>query len=621
MSFPLSRRDVLKSVVIPAAATLLAGAQRSEAGLGLLNRASDGTVSGHMTGARALVETLIAEGTECVFGIPGAQENELWDSMKARGLGYLLVTHEFSAAAMADGYARSTGKPGVLCVVPGPGVTNSLSGIGEARLDSVPMVCIVGDVARGDKYRPFQVHELPQAGMLEQVTKAVCQVSHQAEIPTAVRQAFQLAKSGEPGPVAVVVPYNLLIASHKYHSQPLCPPALPFDEEAFQRAFSLLSKGKYRVGIYAGLGCMDSSPSLVQLAEVLQAPVATSVSGKGVIPENHPLSVGWGYGPQGTATAEQAFKSVDVVLAVGVRFSEVSTGFYSFPQHRHLIHVDACKDNLGRIMKTEVCVHADSGVFISRLLGEGDAIRRPEESPLKTRIQQLKCDEVRKNAVVYAEYGADPMMFLQTLRRSTNDDALVFVDVTVSEHWAAEVFQTVLARTYFNPTDNQSMGWSIPAALGAQRVHPGRQTVTVTGDGCMLMSAMEMSTAARESLPVKFFVLDDQSYGFMQKLQNSAYHRTTATVLARLDYGALAKALGLTYQEITSTGDLEQGIRGALAQNGPVLTRVVTDYRKRPIRWMDAVKTRFKSELSTEQKVRFASRIGVRSMELQTRND
>src|SRR5437763_7244421 len=152
-----------------------------------------------MTGAQALVETLLAEGTCCVFGIRGAQEDELWDVMKTKNLPYLLVTHEFSAATMADGCARSTGRPGVLCVVPGPGVTNSLSGIGEALLDSVPLVCVVGDVARGDKYRPFQVHELPQVGLLQQVTKGVFPVSHVGEIPTAVRQAFQLAQSGEPG--------------------------------------------------------------------------------------------------------------------------------------------------------------------------------------------------------------------------------------------------------------------------------------------------------------------------------------------------------------------------------------------------------------------------------------
>src|SRR5205085_11386617 len=169
-----------------------------------------------------------AEGTCCVFGIPGAQENELWDAMKARCLPYLLVTHEFSAATMADGCARSTGKPGVLCVVPGPGLTNALSGIGEALLDSVPLVCIVGDVARGDKYRPFQVHELPQAGLLQQVTKGVFEVKHVAEIPAAVQQAFRLAVCGEPGPTAVVVPYNLLIEAYHFNCPPQPPPPLAF---------------------------------------------------------------------------------------------------------------------------------------------------------------------------------------------------------------------------------------------------------------------------------------------------------------------------------------------------------------------------------------------------------
>src|SRR5438105_8106481 len=265
MNFPLSRRELLKTMVVPCVAPLVTGLTPAAAGLHRPRRA-DGTVSGHMTGAKALVETLLAEGTECVFGIPGAQENELWDTLKTRGLGYLLVTHEFSAAAMADGYARSTGKPGVLCVVPGPGVTNSLGGVGEALLDSIPLVYIVGDVARGDKYHPFQLHELPQLGLIQQVTKHVFEVHQVAEIPSAVRQAFQLAQCGEPGPVAVVIPYNLLIATHHYDSPPLAPPGLPFDEDAFTHALHLLSDRKLHAGIYAGLGCMDHSSALVSLA-------------------------------------------------------------------------------------------------------------------------------------------------------------------------------------------------------------------------------------------------------------------------------------------------------------------------------------------------------------------
>src|SRR5262249_44222220 len=241
----------------------------------------------------------------------------------------------------ADGAARATGHPGVLCVVPGPGITNALTGLGEALLDSVPVVCIAGDVARGKKYRAFQVHELPNAALLKPVCKSVIEVVHVSQIADAVRQAFQWAQCGEPGPVAVVVPYNLLIETHKFHSLPLAPCALPFDDGAFQRALALLSDRRLRVGVYAGLGCMDHGAALPRVAEVLQAPVATSVSGKGAISDCHPLAVGWGYGAQGTCAAERAFKDVDLVLAVGVRFSEVSTGFYCLPEKRYLIHVDA----------------------------------------------------------------------------------------------------------------------------------------------------------------------------------------------------------------------------------------------------------------------------------------
>jgi acetolactate synthase-1/2/3 large subunit len=616
MSLPLSRRTVLKGAAQTLAALTVGQAAEARA-----ERPGPGWVSGTMTGARALVETLLAEGTGCVFGIPGAQENELWDEMKGRHLRYLLVTHEFSAASMADGYARATGRPGVLCVVPGPGLTNALSGIGEALLDSVPLVCIVGDVARGDKYKPFQVHELPQAGLLRQVTKGVCEVSHAADVPDAVRAAFRLALSEEPGPAAVVVPYNLLIDSYKYHSPPSEAPAVPFDEAAFLRALCLLGDRRLKVGIYAGQGCMDGAAALVRVAELLQAPVATSVSGKGVIDECHPLAVGWGYGPQGTRTAEHAFRAVDLVLAIGVRYSEVSTAFYAIPAHRHVLHVDANAHNLGRVVKADACVHADAGVFLSKLLEHADDVARRPDAALADRIRRWKAEEAKENAAHYARCGVDPMAFLLALREATRADAQVFVDVTAAEHWAAEAFTVRQPRTYFNPTDNQSMGWSIPAALGAQCAFPGQQTVTVTGDGCFLMSAMEISTAAREELPVKFFVLDDQAYHYMQALQKQAYRRTTATILARLDYAALAKGLGVGYLEITGPHNLCAGIRTALAYPGPVLTRVVTDYGKRPLRWLEAAKARFTKELTAEQKVRFLARLGSRALTLHPQND
>ena len=498
-------------------------------------------------------------------------------------------------------------------MVPGPGLTNSLSGIGEALLDSVPMVCIVGDVAVGERARPFQVHALPQAEILRPVTKEVIVVQHAHEIPQAVRQAFRLACCGEPGPVGVVVPYNFLIEAQRFNSGPVAACPLPWDEAAFQRALALLANQRLRVGIYAGWGCMNYASALVRVAELLQAPVATSMAGKGVISECHPLSVGWGYGPQGTRTAEQTFRHVDLVLAIGVKYSEVSTGFYSQPQLPHLIQVDINAANLGRIMRTDVCVNADAGMFLEHLEGNAACLRRPCNPHLVDSIARLKAEDLRQHRINYAQCGVDPMAFLLALRHLTGQEALTFVDVTSTQYWATEAYTALMPRTFFNPTNNQAMGWSIPAALGAQKVFPGRQVVTITGDGCFLMSAMEISTAARDHLPVKFFILDDQTYHYMQLLQLPAYLRTTATILARLDYRALAQGWGVAYQEITCQRDLEGVICGALQFQGPVLVRVVTDYRRRPVRWINAARARYTQELTTAQKIRFLARIGSRA--------
>jgi acetolactate synthase-1/2/3 large subunit len=249
------------------------------------------------------------------------------------------------------------------------------------------------------------------------------------------------------------------------------------------------------------------------------------------------------------------------------------------------------------------------------------AIRRNKNEKLTSCIASWKADDTRANAKPNSKCGIDPMQFILALRKSTKPDALTYVDVTLSEHWAAEAFTTRRPRHYFNPTDNQAMGWSIPASIGGQKAFPNRQVVTITGDGCFLMSAMEISTTARECLPVKFFVLDDQTYHYMQKLQKQAYLRTTATILARMNYEALAKGFGVDYHEIKPGDDLEASIQIALDKKGPVLTRVITDYGQRPVRWIDAVKDRYTKELSGRQKLKFIARMGARALDLKKDND
>ena len=613
MDWPFSRRGLLEGAALVGG---LALASRTEAAPldRLRQKQHPGWVIGTLTGAQAIAETLNAEGVGCVYGIPGAQENELWDELKAREVPYLLVTHEFSAACMADGYARATGRPGVLCVVPGPGITNALTGLGEALLDSVPVVAIVGDVGCGDKAKPFQVHSLNQVDLLKPVCKSVYPVTDVRQIPATIRLAFQMAMSGEPGPTAVVIPYNLLIEVADFQCPPLAAAGVPFDDAAFAKALAMLSQKSQRIGIYAGYGCMNDSAALTAIAEVLQAPVATSVSGKGAISDNHPLGVGWGYGKHASVVAERAFAHIDCLLAIGVKFSEVSTGYYGNPRPKHVIHVDANANNLGKVMPADVCVHADAGLFLSKLLACAESLRRPTDGHLHARIREAKkAHEATLKAIPSGSCGVDPLATVAALRRNLPEDAMLFTDVTASEHLAAESFRTTKPRTYFNPVDNQSMGWSIPAAIGAQRACGNRVVATLTGDGCFLMSAMEMSTAAREGLPVKFVILDDHAYHYMQLLQQPAYRRTTATELARIDYKAFAQAVGVAYREIATGDQLDGCLRSALDHRGPVLIRVLTDYGNRKIRWIEAVRDRYTKELSPSQKIRFLARIGART--------
>jgi len=578
-------------------------------------RRKPGWVTGKLTGAQAVAETLLAEGTGCVFGIPGAQENELWDEFQSRRVPYLLSSHEFGAACMADGYARATGRPGVLCVVPGPGITNALTGLGEALLDSVPVVAIVGDIAGGEKYRPFQVHSLDATALLKPVTKVVHRASNVKQIPELIRTAFAAAVAGEPGPVAVVIPYNLFIEVAEFNSPPVALAAPPFDEAAFEKAVALLADGRCRVGIYAGGGCMDYCEPLTRAAELLQAPVATSVSGKGCIPESHPLAVGWGFGPHATTTAEKAFADVDTLLAVGVKFSEVSTGYYGNPKPKRVIHVDACGGNLGMVMPADVRVRADAGLFLAKLATCAN-LRRPADAHLTARIQKWKAEAEKAACTIPAtKCGIDPLHLIRAIREHLPDDGLLFTDVTASEHLAAEHFGVNRPRSYFNPVDNQAMGWSLPAAIGAQKAFPGRAVATLTGDGCFLMSATELATAARERLPVKFFILDDRAYHYMQALQKPAYRRTTATHLAKLDYRALAAGFGVGYIEATKPAELDGVVQSAMGYAGPVLVRIATDYGDRQIRWIEAVRKRFVKELTPAQKARFLARIAVREVQ------
>lgn len=573
-----------------------------------------GDARGKTTGAIAAAKAFRAEGVPCVFGVPGAQNNEFWDAMKGAEVPYLLVAHESAASVMADASARVSGRVGAFALIPGPGITNALTGIGEALLDTVPIVGLVTDVKRGPDAPIGQVHSLNNAAILRTVTKAVIEVHHQGQLPVAIHRAFQIARTGPPGPVAVVVPYDLLSEPWDFDAPVPLEVPRPWDEAAYRKAFDVLRQPGRRVGIYAGLGAADFSRELTAAAELLQAPVATSVSGKGVIPDDHPLAVGWGYGGFGTRAAEHAFRQVDTVLAIGVRYSEVSTANYAVPTHDQLIHVDADPNVLGRNVPATVKVHADAGLFLARLLQDADHVRRPADPAIAASIGRDRQAERADHQQVKVKKGVDPMRLIALLGQSMGPEALTFIDVTTATHFAAEAIRCAGPRRYFTPADNQSMGWAVSAAIGGQRTRPDLPVACVTGDGCFLMSGLEATTAARAHLPVKFFVLDDGTYHYMQMLQEPLYGRTTATELPRLNYATLAAGMGLAFVNIETNEDVLGAIAGALAHPGPVLVRVAISYEGRPLRWLDALRKSYLEKMDAGQKARLAARAFTRAV-------
>jgi len=417
-----------------------------------------------------------------------------------------------------------------------------------------------------------------------------------------------------------VIPYPLFLEVWDYDQPPPPPLPVPFDEAAYQRVACHLRDRKKRIGIYAGNGCVEAGPSLTAVAEMLQAPVATSVSGKGVIADSHPLAVGWGYGKQGTRAAEKVFKDVDLVLAVGVRYSEVSTANYAIPR-TEVVHVDINPDNLGKNVPTSHCLVSDSRVFLDRLLADAAALRRPADPRLWARIDGLRNVDRCIARTQQITGAVDPMFFLSQLRCALGPEELIFVDVTASTHWASETVEVQGPRRYFTPADNQSMGWAIPAAIGAQHVRPDRQVACVTGDGCFLMSAMEMTSAARAGLPVKFFVLDDGAYHYMQMLQEPVFRRTTATEIARVDYAAFARGVGVGYNQIASNEDVVAGLQRTFGLAGPILTHVIVSYDGRELRWLSALRRKYIGDLTNREKIRFASRVGVRTVAMRDDSD
>jgi len=551
-------------------------------------------------------------GVRYTFGIPGVHNIEIYDQLGASPtIEPVLVTHEGCGSFMADAISRSSAQVGTLMVVPAAGITHSSSGIGEAFLDGVPMLVISGGI-RTDLDKSYQLHDVDQHALLAPITKATFRVLEHREVIPTVYKAYNIAISGEPGPVYIEIPANLQLLTGEVDELPdYSPPhARPVDGDAIARAAQRLLDATHP-GLFVGWGARAASAEVARIAELLAAPVATTLQGLSVLPGTHPLHVGMGTGPSSVPAAENAFADCDCMLAVATRFSEICTGSYGMQPPANLIHVDINPAVFNVNYPAALAIEGDARDVLQRLARE-----------LETRIGQARdsselAARIARDKQAYLQQWLDhdsgervnPAVFFRALNRHLDPDAIITCDDGNHTFLAAELLRVPDSGLFISPTDFNCMGYCVPATVGAKLVNPGRQVVGIVGDGAFLMTAMEVLTASARKLGCAIFVFNDGELSQIAQAQEIPYNRKTCTTVPGLQLDAFAAATGCAYVRIAGNGQAEEGVKQALeaSRQGPVLVEVRVDYSKRTRFTEGTVKTNLK-RFDLQNKARIVGR-------------
>jgi len=546
-----------------------------------------------LTGAEIVVRALEEEGIRFTFGIPGTHNIELYDALyDSTGVRPVLITDEQSAGFMADGLWRATGAIGCVNIVPGAGLTHALSGIAEAYMDGVPML-VLGCGIRRDGGRSFQLHDVDQLAIARPVTKGVFRPANGTELYRMIREACALARSGTPGPVMIEVSVELYL--HRQDVDPdswgpaATPPLPTATDQQIERAIALLTATGARPLVYAGLGAQAGQAELVALAERLEAPVATTIQGKGVFPESHPLFLWNGFGTAAPPFVREIAAGRTVTLAVGCRFSEVGTGSYGLTPPGPLIHVDVNPDVLGRNFPAELEIVSDARSFLSALLDRMDHSRShpaagSADLPLRERIRSGHA--AARNGWLERK-SADrvtPYVLLDALQRLFGPETVFTTDSGNGTFLAMECLRLERPGRFLAPVDYSCMGYAVPGAIGAKLGLPTTPVVALAGDGAFLMTGLELLTAANQGVAIAVFVLRDRELAQIAQFQSTAFNRRTASVLPDFHLGSLAEAVGVEWLRLDSDAEVDKVVREArdtVRAGGSVVVDVAIDYTEK----------------------------------------
>ncbi|SMG31496.1 biosynthetic-type acetolactate synthase large subunit [Dethiosulfovibrio salsuginis] len=516
-----------------------------------------------MTGADIIVKVLEGSGTDVVFGIPGGTVIPLYDSLYGSSLRHVLARHEQGACFEAAGYARASGKVGVCLATSGPGALNTLTALADSYADSVSLVVITGQVGanlRGTD--AFQEADL--FGSSLSMVKHSFSVESADDLEAVMGSAFTIASSGRPGPVLVDVPVSVqrqVAEDPRRGGVPLRTGDVVSNSREILSILPYLRKALKPV-ILAGGGVIasDASEELSKLARACSIPVATSLMGKGGFPEGDPLSLGMA-GMHGTERANRALSDADLIVSLGCRFSDRTTAKASgFGKGAAIVQVDIDAAEVGKIIPVDLGVVSDIRQALEALNRSGE-------------LTSLGRDRGIPRGTFEEDHGFSPKAIMETIRDRLRADDVITTEVGQHQMWAALHWRSDLPRTFITSGGQGTMGFGLPAAIGASMARPGRPVVCLAGDGSFLMNSQEMETAVRYGLPVKVVVFNNRSLGMVRQWQELFWNRRySATVEApSCDFAALARAYGAEGINVSSMKELESAIDDFLSSPGPSL--------------------------------------------------
>jgi len=532
-----------------------------------------------MTGAQIICESLVKEGVEVIFGILGGAVLPLYDTLpNYPQLRHILVRHEQGAAHAAEGYARATGKVGVCMATSGPGATNLVTGIADACLDSVPIVAMTGQVAR-----PFigkdAFQEIDITGITLPITKHNYLVLDTGSLARTIKEAFYLARTGRPGPVLIDLPRDVQIDQAEFHypsrvDLPGYKPTLQGHPAQIKKAVKLISESQ-RPLIIAGRGIIISGAygELKHLAETAQIPVVTTLLGISSFPESHVLSYGW-LGMHGMAYANMAVDAADLIIAIGMRFDDRATARVSgFAPHAHIIHIDIDPAEIGKNVRVDVPIVGDVKVVLEAL----NRLITPTEHI--DWVQQL--DDWRKkhpSILIRDSEGLLPQFVIRKIYEVTRGEAIIVTGVGQNQMWAAQHYWYDKPNSLISSGGLGTMGFELPAALGAKIGRPDEVVWCIAGDGGFQMTMQELATIAQERAAVKIAIINNGYLGMVRQWQELFYgKRYVATPLSCPDFVKIAEAYGIPGLTVKRKEEVVPAVEQAIREPSPFLLNFIVE--------------------------------------------